>query len=362
VTTINAPAFPKPSLQGGTLARSARTIDYNIKQPYGVTYNLNLQRELIGGLVATIGYAGSRAYDLVSAIEGNPVIPQILADGTKFFPGVGATPGPRRNPNWGTIDYRTNGGRSWYHSLLASAQKRFRDDYQVQVAYTLGKAMDNTQAQLNLDASNSSVFPQDPYDRSNDIGLTEFDVRHILTANFVWALPGRGDHILLGGWQLNGIVMLRSGVPFTPALGATNWSRSGNVSNGAQDRPNLKAGVNPDDLILGGADRYFDPSGFELQPRGFLGNAGRNILRGPGLSMTNLSLVKNHPVGYLGSGGQLQFRLEVFNLFNRANFATPDRVVFAAATEGEAPLSTAGRISRTITSSRQLQLGIKVIF
>lgn len=361
-TTINAPAFPSPSLQGGTVARSARTLDYNIKQPYGVTYNLNLQRELIGGLVATIGYAGSRAYNLVSAIEGNPVIPQILADGTKFFPGVGATPGPRRNPNWGTIDYRTNGGRSWYHSLLASAQKRFRDDYQFQVAYTLGKAMDNTQAQLNADSANASVFPQDPYDRSNDIGLSDFDVRHILTANFVWGLPGRDDHILLGGWQLNGIVMLRSGVPFTPALGATNWSRSGNVSNGAQDRPNLKAGVKSNDLILGGADRYFDPSGFELQPRGFLGNAGRNILTGPDFAMTNLSLVKNTPLGVLGSGGQFQFRLEVFNLFNRPNFATPDHVVFAAATEGEAPLSTAGRISRTITSARQLQLGIKVIF
>ena len=78
--------------------------------------------------------------------------------------------------------------------------------------------------------------------------------------------------------------------------------------------------------------------------------------------MTNVSLVKNTRVGALGSGGQIQVRLELFNLLNRPNFATPDRAVFAAATANEAPLATAGRITRTITSSRQVQLGLKVLF
>jgi hypothetical protein len=78
--------------------------------------------------------------------------------------------------------------------------------------------------------------------------------------------------------------------------------------------------------------------------------------------MTNVSLVKNTKIGALGSGGQLQLRLEVFNLLNRPNFATPDRVVFAAAAANESPLSTAGRITRTVTSSRQLQLGAKLLF
>lgn len=229
----------------------------------------------------------------------------------------------RRNPAWGTIDYRTNGGRSSYNALQASAQKRFSRNYQFQVAYTFGKATDNTQAQLNADANNASVFPQDPIDRENDRGRTDFDVRHILTANVVWDLPGRADHPLFGGWQLNGIATLRTGVPFTPSLGATNWSRSGNQSAGAQDRPNLKPGVDPDDLILGGPDRYYDPSGFELQAPGLLGNAGRNILTGPGYVMTNLSLVKSHRLGFLGGSGQVQFRLEVFNLLNHPNFAVP---------------------------------------
>jgi hypothetical protein len=353
--TINNPTFPRPaSLTAG--AASARTIDYNIQQPYGTTFNVSVQRELAGQLTATIGYAGSRARNLMSAIEANPVVPQIQADGTKFFP-AGA---PRRNPSFGPIDYRTNGGHSEYNSLQLSAQKRFSRSYQIQTAYTLSKAMDNMQAQLNADVNNSSVYPQDPYDREIDWARSDFDVRHVFSANFVWDLPGEASHALLGGWQFNGIVTLRSGVPFTPALGATNWSRSGNTSG--EDRPNLKPGANPDDLILGGPDHYFDTSAFVLPAQGFFGNAGRNILTGPGSAMTSVSLVKNTKLGVLGAGGQLQLRLELFNLFNRANFATPDRVVFAAAAANEAPLATAGRITRTITSARQVQLGVKVLF
>ncbi len=353
--TINNPTFPRPaSLSAG--AASARTIDYNIKQPYGVTYNVSLQRELRGGLTASIGYAGSRAYNLMSAIEANPLVPQIQADGTKFFP-AGA---PRRNPSFGPVDYRTNGGHSAYNSLQLSAQKRFSRRYQLQAAYTLAKTMDNLQAQLGADVNNSSVYPQDPYDRDLDWARSDFDARHVFSGNFVWDLPGVENHPLLGGWQFNGIVTARSGVPFTPALGGTNWSRSGNTSG--EDRPNLKPGVKPQDLILGGADRYFDTSGFVLPAQGFFGNAGRNSLGGPAYTMTNVSLVKNTKLGMLGAGGQVQFRFEVFNVLNRANFATPDRVVFAAAAANEAPLATAGRITRTITSARQLQFGVKLLF
>src|SRR5262249_5461847 len=128
-TTLTNPVFPQPAtLTGGTISRSARTIDYHIKQPYGVTYNVTIQRELGGQVVFTAGYAGSRAYQLVSAIEANPFVPQILGDGTKFF----AASAPRLNPNWGPIDYRTNGGRSVYNALQLAAQKRFSRNYQLQ--------------------------------------------------------------------------------------------------------------------------------------------------------------------------------------------------------------------------------------
>src|SRR5262249_39767872 len=157
-------------------AASARTIDFNIKQPYGVTYNVNLQRELAGRITATIGYARSRAYNLMSAIEANPGVPTIQADGSKFF----AASAPPRNTAFGPIDYRTNGGHSMYHSLQLSAQKRFSHRYQLQASYTLAKSMDNLQAQLNADVNNSSVYPQDPYDRDVDWARSDFDVRHVV--------------------------------------------------------------------------------------------------------------------------------------------------------------------------------------
>ncbi len=356
-TTINNPLFPQPaSLSGGTVARTARTLDYNVKQAYGLTFNASVQRELSGDIVITVGYAGSRAHNLLSAVEGNPTVPQVLSDGTKFFP-AGA---PRRNPAWGAIDYRTNGGESQYNALQVSGQKRFSRGYQFQLAYTFGKTSDNLQAQLAADVNNTSVYPQDPYDRTVDWGRADFDVRHVLTSNFVWDLPGRKDHPLLGGWQVNGIGTFRTGVPFTPILGSTNWTRTGNTSG--EDRPNLKPGVDPSSLITGDPTRWFDASGYVLQPAGYLGNAGRNTLTGPKFAMVNLSVVKNTRLGLLGSGGQVQFRLEVFNILNRANFAVPDRTVFAAAAANEAPIATAGRITRTVTSSRQMQLGVKVLF
>jgi len=353
--TINNPTFPRPaSLTAG--AASARTLDYNIRQPYGVTFNANLQRELAGHITATIGYAGSRAYNLISAIEANPLVPVIQADGSKFFP-AGA---PRRNIAFGPIDYRTNGGHSEYNSLQVSAQKRFSQRYQLQASYTLSKSMDNLQAQLNADVNNASVYPQDPYDRDIDWARSDFDVRHVFQGNFVWDLPGREGSALLDGWQFNGIVTLRSGVPFTVALGGTNWSRSGNTSG--EDRPSLKPGVSPDAIVLGDPDHYFDTSAFVLPPQGTFGNAGRNTLTGPSYAMTNVSFVKNTRIGALGSGGQLQLRLELFNLLNRPNFATPDRVVFAAASPTETALPTSGRITRTVTASRQVQLAAKILF
>src|SRR5437762_9732763 len=151
-------------------------------------------------MTATAGYAGSRAHNLMSAIEANPFVPVIQADGSKFFPAGG----PRRNTAFGPIDYRTNGGHSEYHSLQVSAQKRFSRRYQLQASYTLAKAMDNLQAQLNADVNNSSVYPQDPYDRDLDWARSDFDVRHVFQANFVSDLLGPDTSPVLGGWLFSG--------------------------------------------------------------------------------------------------------------------------------------------------------------
>ncbi len=361
---LSNPTFPHPPLERATIERAARGVDYQMRQPRMLTGNLVLQREVLPGLVVTAGYAGSRGYNLVQAIEANPVVPQVLGDGTTFFP----VDAPRRNPHWESIEFRTTGGRSWYNSLQVGAIKRFSYGHRWQVSYTLAKTVDETQGQVGGDATNSSVFPQDPIDPRNDRGPADFDVRHVFTMNVTWELPFAESltgaaGALARGWQINGLGILRSGVPFSPAIQTqNNWSRSGNTAPSAQDRPNVRPGVGREDIVLGGPTQYFDPKAFELQPRGFLGNAGRNMLTGPGLVNFHLSLVKNSKWRLLGTDGEIELRVEAFNVFNRTNFATPDRVVFGGASEGEAPLPTAGQITSTATDARQIQLGVKIKF
>ena len=349
--TFPTPVFPASITTAGALA--LRTLDYNIKQPRAWTYNLNLQRELGNTMVATIGYAGSHGYDLVSAIEGNPVVPAVQADGSLFFPAGAA----RRNPAWTSIDLRTSNGRSTYNSLQAMLQKRFAKGYQLQFAYTLSKTMDNTVAQLNVDSVNTSVYAQNPYDPDADWAAAPFDIRHVFAANATWEIPARSTNALLSGWQVNTIVSLRSGLPFSPSISTPNWSRDGNTSG--EDRPNVRPGADPGSLITGDPNHWFDTSAFVLQPQGFLGNTPRDFLRGPGFANVDLSFVKNQP---LAGAAKLQLRAEIFNLFDRANFGTPTRTVFAGATATEPVLPTAGLITRTVNSSRQLQFSAKVTF
>ncbi len=153
-------------------------------------------------------------------------------------------------------------------------------------------------------------------------------------------------------------------------------------------RPNLAPGRNNSNIVsgttagclgvlagqkLGGPNLYYDPCAFSIQPAGFLGNAGRNILRGPGFANLDFSLVKDTALGFLGESGKLEFRAEVFNLLNHANFITPgfgigagsnnnSALVFAAKADAEAPLSSAARITVTSGASRQVQLALKIVF
>jgi hypothetical protein len=353
---LNNPTFPTPAFPASittTGALSLRTLDHNIKQPRAWTYNVNVQRELPGELVAMVGYAGSRGYNLVSAIEGNPVVPVTQADGTLFFPANGV----RRNPAWTSIDYRTSNGHSTYNSLQAMLQKRFSKGYQLQLSYTLAKTMDNTQAELAVDSVNTSVYPANPYDPDADWAAAAFDIRHVFAANATWEIPGYKKNPFLTGWQLNTIVQLRSGLPFSPSIATANWSRSGNTSG--EDRPNVKPGTDPSSLITGDPNHWFDTSAFTLQPQGTLGNTPRDFLRGPSFANVDLSLVKNQA---LMGNAKVQFRFEVFNILNHPNFAVPTRAVFAGATINDPVLPTAGQITRTANTSRQLQLSAKFTF
>jgi hypothetical protein len=273
------------------------------------------------------------------------------------------------NPNWGTTELRTAGGDSWYNSLQFSLLKRLGRGLQFQSSYTWSKALDTTQGENNSGGSaGTSVFGLDPNHPSLDKGPAEFDIRHSWAFNALYQLPSpglRGVGRLLDGWRTSTILRVLSGQPFSPILSG-NRSRSQVQAGGSKDRPDLIAGRKPGDIILGEPNRYFDPTAFVIQPVGLLGTASRNMLQGPGQANVDFSLTKEFPLPWLGEEDHLEFRTEVFNLLNRANFYIPvnGRTVYTAdeTRANSTPLSTAGSIDRTLGSSRQLQFALKLIF
>ncbi len=339
------------------------TLPFDIDQPYRLQYNLSIQKQFGSDLVFSAGYIGSRGIHLTRAVaDANANIPQGFVNGRLFWP----TTRRRLNPVWSTIRYRPTDGNSFYNSFIAGIMKRFSSGVQFQASYTFGRSVDDSSAVFNEQEFRNTIPVANIFDRTSERGLSDFHVAHNFIANYLWELPfGRaqrwGGNLsgaagwLVSGWQLSGILNIASGTPFTPVL-SFDRARAGAGRAGGGQRPDLISGSN--NPVLGGPDRYFDTSGFGLPPAGFLGNLGRNTVIGPGLVNFDLSLFKNSS---LGENRNLQFRAEFFNLFNHANFDIPDepaRQVFSAA----GPIPGAGRITETLTSSRQIQFGIKFIF
>jgi hypothetical protein len=191
-----------------------------------------------------------------------------------------------------------------------------------------------------------------PFNLAADKGLANFDVRNVGVVNATYALPfGHGP--VLGGWTLNTIVTLQDGFPFTPQL-------SYNPTNSGDTRNPVRPFVNPaftGSVIEGNPNQYFNPAAFLAPPNasGFAGNLGRDTLIGPGLATWDLSALKDIKVT---ERFRLQFRAEFFNILNHPNFNQPNAVVFTPT--GVSP--TAGLITSTSTTSRQIQFGLKLLY
>jgi hypothetical protein len=347
------PPFPSPQTEGVAPLLRLDLLEYRLKNPYRVQYNLTYQRELWPETVVSVGFLGARGYHQLRNIEWNQAIPDVLPDGRYFFPeGRG-----RRNPAFESMRLRTTDGRSWYKALVASASRRFRRNLALQVSYTLGKSEDYGSQSIGSADFDNSFQPAYGHDPAHNKGLSDYDIRHNFVFNYTWEIPAPGARgvvaALARGWQLSGIVILRSGVPFSPLLGFDR-ARALPRSGGGGQRPNLAPGasLNP---VLGSPSRYFDPFAFELPAPGFFGDVPRNTIIGPGYATWDASLVRNVR---MGDRRRLQLRIEVFNLLNRANFGLPQNVVFDAS--GRLP--NAGEITSTVGTARQMQLGLKFEF
>jgi hypothetical protein len=363
---IANPTFPVPPFEraGGI---SVRPIQDDIAYPRVQVWNVNVQRALGDGWVASVGVASARGRHLWRNADVNVPAPTILADGTPFYPAGLARP----NRAFSAIELKSSDGDSWYKALILETHRQWRRGLQVQASYTWSKAEDTTQnATFFSDSTTSSVSAMPEVIPDYNKGLADFHAEHTFVASGIWQIPtrlARGSVLgaLLNDWQVAAIVRMRSGNPLTAFI-QTNRSRSlwaPSLGPGTgPDRPSYALDRGPENAVTGDPNRWFDPNAFVLPPIGTLGNAGRNDLIGPDLRTTDVSFAKSIPWARLGGTGQVQLRLEVFNLFNRVNFGPPSLVAFSGTGTKTAPLPSFGQIRTTTTSARQMQIGVRVAF
>jgi hypothetical protein len=251
---------------------------------------------------------------------------------------------------------------------------------QLQFNYTYAKALDDgVKTILDVDSTASSQAPQNLFD---DKGPSYNDIRHNIRANVIYHVPDlKSDAFYakpLHGWWLGSIISWQTGYPMTPVDGIADRSLQNNVDT--NDRPNLDPSFNPATVVTGNPNQWFNPTMFDLQTAGTLGNAGRGIFRGPKLADADVSVNKDTRLKWLGEQGTVQFRAEMFNILNHANFAAPSGTLtlqnsisstaIAQVADAQygipgsqlAVAPSFGAVTRTTTKSRQVQLALKIIF
>jgi hypothetical protein len=321
-----------------------RAANLNASTSYIQQYSIGFQRELAGDWLAEIAYVGSKGTHLYTLRDLNQPLP-------------GQTNLPRAQrfpfPVFGLVEYRDDNGISNYNSMEATLDKRFRRGYTIRAAYTFSKSLDNSFEHLTSGGSNS--FPQNARDLHSWYGLSDFDVRHRFVANGIWELPfGRGRKYfqegfasaLLGGWELSGDFNVRSGKPFTVTQSGDPLSL-GSLST---TLPDLVADPHISNQTI---DRWFDPTAFRVltATTNRFGTEGRNILIGPGFASLDFSIHRRFGLG--AESRYLDFRWEVFNALNRANFGLPNRTINS---------SNVGTITTLAGDPRVMQFALRLNF
>ena len=372
------PAAPVP--KGALLVPGG--VQPNLKMPTLISYSLGIEQELTTNTSLTLRYLGSHGYHEIVGIDANAPLPTICpaspcpATYPKTFPaGLAGTlvpagsyyiPAgrPKGNPTLANTWSWFGVGDSNYNALQVDLNRRFSHGFSLRGVYTWSKALDDGDSVNGTTTANAPGLVANPFDVQSDWGPATYDVRNLGVVSVVYDLPfgsgqayGNGMHglgnALISGWSVNSIVTLQQGFPFTAQL-------SYNPSNDGDTRNPVRPFANPNfmgNAIVGNPNQWFNPAAF-LQPppnSGFWGNLSRNNLSGPGLATWDFSAIKNTT---LHERLSLQFRAEIFNLLNRANFNTPNLIVFTPSGVS----GTAGAISSTSTTARQVQFGLKLLW
>ncbi len=354
ILVFGRPGFPDilQAAQGRRPSTSMDGIDYNLNQPYVARWQVNLEREIARDTMLRLGYSGARGIHLMGQlISVNSPIPERQSDGRLYFP-AGS---PYVNPAFSRIGMRRSQFNSFFHGLTLSVQSRLGDRLSFRGKYTWSRSIDEASSQTFNDFVASDQVPTVWNYRANR-GLSDFDQDHVLAGSLSWSIwEGEGAAVgrVLGGWELHSLIQALAGTPFAPRVGFDRARLRPGFGDVGQ-RPDLASGRAAGDIVLGDPARYFDPNAFTLPEAGFLGNLGRGTLRGPGIFMWNLAL---HKTLFRTERQSLQFRGEAFNVTNHPNFQVPvGRALFSAS---GSRIGSAGRITSTSTTSRQVQLALR---
>ncbi len=357
----------------------------NMNTPTLISWSLRVEQEITPDTSLTIGYVGSHGYHELIGVDANEPTPVICpaspcpATYPANFPApLAGSPVPagtyyvptdvRANPTLVNTWTWFSEGTSNYNALQVDANHRFSHGLSLRGVYTWSKSLDDGDTLNSTAAPNAPGTVSNPFNLRADYGLATYDVRNAGVLNAVYLLPfGRGQAIgnglegwsntLASGWSVNSIVTMQSGFPFTPQL-------SYNPSNNGDTRNPVRPFINPDftgRVILGKPAQWFNPAAFLAPPAnsGFYGNLGRDTLIGPGLATWDFSAFKTTT---LHERLALQFRAEIFNLLDRANFNTPNLITFTSSSSGTKTSGTAGVITSTATTARQIQFALKLIW
>jgi hypothetical protein len=280
-------------------------------------------------MVVSADFIYSRGANLATLVNLNQPLPNAAGNNAL---------GPLPYPNFGFIEWRSDNGTSDYKGLDVGVERRFVGGLAFGVAYTFGKSQDNASEQLTTQGSNA--FPQNARDFSAWYGPSDYDVRHRVSMNAVWALP-LGRNVVARDWTVSGIYTAHTGHPFTV-------SQSGNnVGTNMTGLPNVVGDPSGPQTV----DQWFNTAAFQPVASGVFGNEQRNRLTGPGFQNLDLTIQRRLQ---LSAQVGLTLRWDIFNVFNTVNFGLPNRDVSSAA--------TLGTITSLASDPRTMQIAARVTF
>jgi hypothetical protein len=370
--SVTQGSFPD-QLYGSVAAGALRTafLEQNPKRNYVEQWNLNVQEQIGSDVLVEAAYAGSHGvHSPFLSSDVNTVQPALTPQGYVWPLPQGS--GVKPLPSVGNVTALFWQVSSTYHALRTRIQKRMARGWQIQGAYTWAKSLDTGSASIQTAYTNTiSSLPL--FDARIRKAPSDFDVRHTLSVNSIWEVPAWRTSVqplawLESGWQLGTIWQTASGLPFTPTISGDALGLNSSIPYDFPDRLNLPGCGNP--INPGNPVSYIKLECFAAPtPITRLGNAGRNVMTGPGLVNVDLSLVRNINVQRISEVARVQFRAEIFNILNHTNFSPPTAAsaqLFGLSGKGSTAvlnaIPSAGFLNSTSTSSRQIQFALKLSF